>query len=40
MGRGWEEYRTSVDDIERRTGYELLSRVAEGVQKVIEARAN
>jgi endonuclease G len=40
MDRGWEEYRTSVDDIERRTGYELLSRVAEGVQKVIEARAN
>lgn len=40
MSNGWEEYRTSVDEIERRTGYELLSRVAEDVQKVIEARAN
>jgi endonuclease G len=40
MDRGWEEYRTTVDDIEKRTGYELLSRVAEDVQKVIESRAN
>lgn len=38
MDRGWEEYRTSVDEIERRSGYELLSRVAEDVQKVIESR--
>jgi endonuclease G len=40
MSRGWEEYRTSVDEIEKRTGYELLSRVAEDVQNVIESRAD
>lgn len=38
MDRGWEEYRTHVDEIEKRSGYELLSRVAEDVQRVIESR--
>ena len=40
IGEGWEGYRSTVDEIERRTGYELLSRVPEDVQKVIEGRAN
>lgn len=38
MGEGWEKYRTSVDEIERRTGYELLSAVPESIQRVIEAK--
>ncbi len=36
----WAPYRTSVDEVERRTGYELLSRVAVGVQSVVEARVD
>lgn len=35
---GWERYRTSVDEIERRSGYELLSAVPEEIQKILEAR--
>lgn len=38
MDEGWEKYRTSVDEIEKRTGYEFLSAVPESVQRVIEAR--
>jgi len=38
MREDWEKYRTTVDEIERRTGYELLSAVPESIQKVIEAR--
>ncbi len=34
----WTEFVTSVDAIERATGYDFLSAVAEPVQRVIEAR--
>jgi endonuclease G len=36
---GWEQYRVSVDEIEKRTGYEFLSAVPESVQRAIEARS-
>jgi endonuclease G len=36
----WGSYRVSVDEIERQTGYNLLSNVTESVQKVIEAKAD
>jgi len=38
ISEGWEQYRTSIDEIEKRTGYEFLSAVPESVQRVIEAR--
>lgn len=34
----WKTYRTSVDFIEQETGYDLLSKVAVGIQNTIEAR--
>ncbi|WP_262507720.1 DNA/RNA non-specific endonuclease [Spirosoma endophyticum] len=33
----WGSYRVSVDEVERQTGYDLLSNVPESVQRVIEA---
>lgn len=36
----WTAYRVSVDEIEARTGYDLLSNVAKDVQRVIEARVD
>lgn len=35
---GWERYRTTVDEIERRAGYDFLTAVPEATQRVIEAR--
>jgi endonuclease G, mitochondrial len=40
LDREWEGYRTTVDDIERRTGYDFLTRVPADVQAVIEARSD
>jgi endonuclease G len=37
--RPWTDFVTSVDDIERVSGYDFLSKVPEEVQRVIEARA-
>ena len=34
---GWEKYRTTVDEIERRTGYDFLPAVDEDVQEQIES---
>ena len=34
----WQTYRTSVDQIEAQTGYDLLSNVTADVQAQIEAR--
>ncbi|GAB3886595.1 hypothetical protein GCM10028825_16110 [Spirosoma agri] len=34
----WSSYRVSVDEVEKLTGYDLLSNVPESVQRVIEAR--
>jgi len=36
----WTNYRVSVDDIEQRTGLNLLSSVPESVQRVIESRVD
>ncbi|WP_272459741.1 DNA/RNA non-specific endonuclease [Polyangium jinanense] len=35
---GWEKYRTTVDEIEQRTGYDFLTAVDEDVQAEIEAK--
>jgi endonuclease G len=37
LSEGWGQYRTTVDEIEKLTGYDFLSDVPEAVQKVIEA---
>ncbi len=36
----WHHYRTSVDAIEKATGYDLLSNVPVSLQKIIEARTD
>ncbi|WP_228466902.1 DNA/RNA non-specific endonuclease [Adhaeribacter swui] len=36
----WSNYRTTVDAIEKATGYDLLSEVPEDIQRVIEARVD
>lgn len=36
----WGAFRTSVDEVERQTGYDLLSNVPQNVQRVIEAGVN
>jgi endonuclease G len=40
ISEGWQKFRVSVDEIEKRTGYEFLSAVPESVQRVIEARTD
>ena len=34
--QSWANYRVSVDEVERQTGYDLLSNVPEGLQRVVE----
>lgn len=34
----WRQYQTTVDEIERQTGYDFLTAVPEKIQKVIESR--
>jgi endonuclease G len=36
----WRKYLVSVDDIEKATGYDLLSNVPKSIQDVIEARVD
>jgi endonuclease G len=36
----WASYRTTVEQIERRTGYHFLTRVPESIQRVIERRVD
>lgn len=36
----WGSYRVSVDEVEKQTGYDLLSNVPESVQRVIEAKVD
>lgn len=36
----WFEYRVSVDDIEKHTGFNFLSKVSKSIQKVIEAKTD
>ncbi len=38
--RSWASYRTTVEEIERRTGYDFLTRVPERIQRVIERRVD
>ncbi|GAB3955013.1 hypothetical protein GCM10028805_41390 [Spirosoma harenae] len=38
--QSWGNYRVSVDEVEKQTGYDLLSNVPESVQQVIEARVD
>ncbi|WP_437592093.1 DNA/RNA non-specific endonuclease [Sorangium sp. So ce1000] len=38
LDRGWGQYRTTVDEIERRAGYDLLTALPEAVQRTLEAR--
>lgn len=33
----WSRYRVSVDEVEKQTGYDLLSNTPESTQRVIEA---
>jgi len=40
VSSAWGTYRTSVDEIEAATGYDILSKVAPGVQRVIEAKVD
>lgn len=35
----WSDYRVSVDEVERQTGYNLLSNVQESIQRLIESKA-
>ena len=34
----WTDYVTSVDEVEKKTGYDFLARVPDSVERVIEAR--
>jgi endonuclease G len=36
----WENYRTTVDAIEKATGYDLLSEVSTSIQSVVEAKVD
>ncbi len=40
IDKHWAEYRTSVDEIERRAGYDFLTDVPKEIQDVIEARTD
>ena len=37
-GKKWTEFRVSVDELERRTGYDFLRRLADAVEEVVEAQ--
>lgn len=38
QGEGWGQYRTTVDEIERQTGYDFLPEVPEAAQRAVEGR--
>jgi endonuclease G, mitochondrial len=40
MSEGWGGYRTTVDALEKLTGYDFLPDVPERIQKAIEARVD
>ncbi|MGK3965467.1 DNA/RNA non-specific endonuclease [Sorangium sp. So ce118] len=40
LDEGWAQYRTTVDEIERRAGYDVLTAVPEAVQRALEARTD
>jgi endonuclease G len=37
-GKDWKKFRTSVDEIERQTGYELLSNLPKSLQDTLESK--
>lgn len=37
-GHTWTEFKTSVDEVEKKSGYDILSEVEDGVEAVVEAR--
>jgi endonuclease G len=40
LSNDWGRYRTTVDEIERRTGYDFMPRLAESLQAALESRAD
>jgi endonuclease G, mitochondrial len=40
LDKDWKQYRTTVDEIERRTGYDFLTRVPEALQAILESRTD
>jgi len=36
----WTRYRVSIDEVEKQTGYNFLSNVAESIQRVVEAKVD
>ncbi|GAB3935707.1 DNA/RNA non-specific endonuclease [Larkinella terrae] len=38
--QSWSNYRVSVDDIESKTGYDLLANVSDAVESVIEKQTD
>jgi len=36
----WTQYRVSIDEVEKQTGYNFLSNVAESIQRVVEAKVD
>jgi endonuclease G len=40
LDQGWGQYRTTVDEIERRAGYDLMTALPEAVQRTLEARVD
>jgi endonuclease G, mitochondrial len=40
LEQGWGQYRTTVDEIERRAGYDFLTALPEAAQRTLEARVD
>ncbi|WP_437601752.1 DNA/RNA non-specific endonuclease [Sorangium sp. So ce590] len=40
LEQGWGQYRTTVDEIERRAGYDMLTALPEALQRTLEARTD
>ena len=39
-GNSWKNYRVSVDELERLTGYDFLSNISVDIQGVVEGRVD
>lgn len=37
-GHKWEEFRVAIDEVERKTGYDFLSQLEDGIEAALEAR--
>jgi endonuclease G len=40
LDNNWKIYRTSVDNIEKLTGYDFLANVSPNIQRVIESKVD